>query len=102
MKKLDLNSYQESVENSSGVSVIKFGADWCGPCKVMSREGGTLDAFQQISDVPLVKINVDQEREIATKYDVRGIPCFIYFEDGIAKARATGVQSLQQLKNLTK
>jgi thioredoxin 1 len=87
---------------TEGKVLVDFYADWCGPCKVMSREGGTLDAFQQISDVPLVKINVDQEREIATKYDVRGIPCFIYFEDGVAKARATGVQSLQQLKNLTK
>ena len=84
---------------TEGKVLVDFYADWCGPCKAM---GPTLDAFQQVSDVPLVKINVDQEREIATKYDVRGIPCFIYFEDGIAKARATGVQSLQQLKNLTK
>ena len=62
----------------------------------------TLDAFQKISDVPLVKIDVDKERDIAMKYDVRGIPCFVYFEDGLVKSRAVGAQSLQQLKNLTK
>ena len=84
---------------NEGKVLVDFYADWCGPCKAM---GPTLSAFQQASDVPLVKINVDQERDIAMKYDVRGIPCFIYIEDGVAKARASGVQSLQQLKNLTK
>ena len=84
---------------NQGKVLVDFYADWCGPCKAM---GPTLDAFQQVSDVPLVKINVDKERDIAMKQDVRGIPCFIYIEDGAAKARASGVQSLQQLKNLTK
>ncbi len=84
---------------TEGKVLVDFYADWCGPCKAM---GPTLDAFQQVSDVPLVKINVDQERDIAMKYDVRGIPCFICIEDGVATARASGVQSLQQLKNLTK
>ena len=82
---------------TEGKVLVDFYADWCGPCKAM---GPTLDAFQEVSDVPLVKVNVDQERDLATKYDVRGIPCFIYMEDGIAKSRATGRQSLQQLKEL--
>ena len=84
---------------NEGKVLVDFYAEWCGPCKAMSP---TLDAFQKISDVPLIKIDVDKERDIAMKYDVRGIPCFIYFEDGLAKTRASGVQSLQQLKNLTK
>jgi|TARA_R100000353_G_scaffold158127_1_gene117334 thioredoxin 1 len=83
---------------SEGKVLVDFYADWCGPCKAMSP---TLEAFEQVSEVPLVKVNVDQERDLAMRYDVRGIPCFIYFEDGIAKSRASGVQSLQQLKNLT-
>jgi thioredoxin 1 len=83
---------------NQGKVLVDFYADWCGPCKAMSP---TLDAFQRVSDIPLVKVNVDQERGLAMKYDVRGIPCFIYIEDGVAKSRATGTQSLQQLKNLT-
>ena len=83
---------------NQGKVLVDFYADWCGPCKAMSP---TLDAFQKVSDVPLVKVNVDQERDLAMKYDVRCSPCFIYIEDGVAKSRATGTQSLQQLKNLT-
>ena len=84
---------------NKGKVLVDFYADWCGPCKAMAP---ALDAFQKISDVPLVKIDVDKERDIAMKYDVRGIPCFIYFEDGLVKSRAVGAQSLQQLNNLTK
>ena len=83
---------------NQGKVLVDFYADWCGPCKAMSP---TLDAFQKVSDVPLVKVNVDQERDLAMKYDVRGNPCIIYIEEGVAKSRATGTQSLQQLKNLT-
>ena len=84
---------------NEGKVLVDFYAEWCGPCKAMTP---TLDVFQKVSDVPLVKIDVDKERDIAMKYDVRGIPCFVYFEDGLVKSRAVGAQSLQQLKNLTK
>lgn len=83
---------------NEGKALVDFYAEWCAPCKAMSP---TLDAFQKISDVPLIKIDVDKERDIASKYNVRGIPCFVYFEDGLEKSRISGMQSLQQLKNLT-
>ncbi len=60
---------------SEGKVLVDFYADWCGPCKAMSP---TLEAFEQVSEVPLVKVNVDQERDLAMRYDVMGIPCFIY------------------------
>ena len=97
MSVIRLNETKFDNETSTGTTLVDFYADWCGPCKAM---GPTLKAFQDISDVPLVKIDVDKERELAMKYDVRGIPCFIYFEDGVAKSRASGRQSLQQLKEL--
>ena len=79
---------------NQGRVLVDFYADWCRPCMQMNT---VLEGFKEI---PLIKVNVDQNRELAQEHGVRGIPCFIYFEDGQAKARATGTQSLQQLKEL--
>ena len=83
---------------NEGKILLDFYADWCGPCKAM---GKTLAEFQNASEVKLMKIDVDQDRELAQKYGVRGIPCFVFMEDGKIKNRAVGIQTLQQLKDLT-
>ena len=80
-----------------GKVLLDFYADWCGPCRAMNP---TLSQFQGASNIELVKVNVDENRELAQQYGVRGIPCFVYLENGITKGRAVGMQSLQQLKEL--
>ncbi len=81
---------------NQGRVLVDFYADWCRPCMQMNT------VLEDFKEIPLIKVNVDQNKELAQEHGVRGIPCFIYFEDGQAKARATGTQSLQQLKDLTK
>tara|TARA_R100000734_G_C3207786_1_gene24107 strand:- start:16 stop:279 length:264 start_codon:yes stop_codon:yes gene_type:complete len=82
-----------------GKVLIDFYADWCGPCKGMNP---ILEQFKESSDVPLVKVNVDKESEIAQKFGIRSIPCFIVVEDGEEKIKKIGMQSLEQLKELVK
>ena len=80
-----------------GKVLLDFYADWCGPCRAMNP---TLSQFQGASNIELVKVNVDENRELAQHYGVRGIPCFVYLENGITKVTAVGMQTLQQLKEL--
>ena len=82
-----------------GKYLVNFSADWCGPCKAMK---GTLEKFKEFSKDTLIKINVDMESDIAAKYGVRSIPCFIVIEDGLEIQRKIGMQSLEQLKELVK
>ena len=83
---------------NEGKILLDFYADWCGPCKAM---GKTLAEFQNTSEVKLMKIDVDRNRELAQQYGVRGIPCFVAVDNGVEKNRAVGMQTLQQLKDLT-
>jgi len=82
-----------------GKILVDFWAQWCGPCKAMKP---TLEKYKESSKVPLLEINVDEENEIAQKYGIRSIPCFVVIEDGKEIARKIGMQSLDQLVELTK
>ena len=54
-----------------GKVLVDFYAEWCGPCKGMNP---ILEKFKETSDVPLIKVNVDEEPEISQKYGIRSIP----------------------------
>ena len=82
-----------------GKVLVDFHADRCGPCKAMKP---ILKQFEESSKVPLVMVNVDTENEIAAKYGIRSIPCFIVVEDGKLTEKKIGMQTLDQLKEMIK
>lgn len=83
-----------------GRVLVDFYATWCGPCKVVAK---TLDQYaEEVSEVKVVKINVDEESELASKYGIRSIPTLIYFEDGEIIKKQTGNLGLAEIKELTK
>ena len=83
-----------------GKVLVDFWAQWCGPCKTMMP---VLEKYSaEEGAVEVVKINVDEHPEISQEYGIRGIPTFIYFEDGVVISKQTGMQTIEQLKELTK
>jgi len=84
---------------NKGKVLVDFYAEWCGPCKAMKP---TLEKFEESSDIPLVKVNVDEEPSIAQEYGIRNIPCLICVEDGSEVKRRIGVAGLDQLLELVK
>ncbi len=96
-------NFNEEVLNSELPVLIDFYADWCGPCKMMSPVVEEL-AKEQEGKAKVAKINVDQEPEIAEKYDVMSIPNFVFIKNGKlvdqqigATAKAKLVQKLDNL-----
>tara|TARA_B110000858_G_scaffold59166_1_gene68918 strand:- start:3100 stop:3372 length:273 start_codon:yes stop_codon:yes gene_type:complete len=83
-----------------GRVLVDFFATWCGPCKMISKQ---LEKYEEeVSDVTVLKIDVDLEPELASENNIRSIPTLIYFEDGKVVERKTGNSTLAEIKTLTK
>ena len=65
--------------NSEEKVLVDFWAPWCGPCKMLS---GTLEQIQKETNIKIVKVNVDDESELASTYNIRSLPTLILFKNG--------------------
>lgn len=90
---LNVNSsnFEDTVLNSDKPVVVDFWAEWCGPCKVL---GPVLEEISgEIgSKANIVKLNVDESRDLAQKYGIRGIPTMMFFKNGQVVTTLVGVQ----------
>lgn len=82
------NNFDEEVMNSQVPVLLDFWADWCGPCKRLSP---IVDQVaEELSDVKVGKVNVDQEPELAARFQVMSIPTLVVMKDGQEVNRSMG------------
>jgi thiol-disulfide isomerase/thioredoxin len=81
---------------SSRGEVLFFNASWCGPCRAMKPVVAQL----RRQGYRFRDIDVDQQRNLAQQYGVRGIPCFVFLENGAEVRRFSGGTSEENLKKL--
>jgi thioredoxin 1 len=93
---INSNEFEELVLKSDKPVLVDFFADWCGPCKMLLP---TLDKLAETQeDVFIVKINVDDNVDLAKQYNVRGIPTMLLIKDGGVVDRVSGNKTLDDLK----
>lgn len=89
-------SFQTEVLGSDKVTVVDLWAEWCGPCKAMNPIIEEL-ASEYDGRAVVGKLNVDDNPEVPTNYNIRGIPTFLIFKGGELKEKLVGMQSKQML-----
>lgn len=90
-------SFDQLVRESEKPVFVDFWAAWCGPCASVAPSVKRLaEEFHGVLTV--VKINVDEQPEVAAKYQVQGIPALMLFDKGMIKWRATGALSYDTIK----
>lgn len=80
----------------SGLVLVDFWAPWCGPCKVIAPTLNEI-AEEYSDDITIGKVNVDQNKVLSQKYNIRNIPTMILFDKGRELRRITGVKPKKAL-----
>ena len=93
---IEQNFAKEVLESKIPV-LVDFYAQWCSPCKVLAPIIEEL-AKELKGKVKVGKLDIDQAKEIASKYSVMSIPTLILFKDGKEEKRIVGLRNKEELK----
>jgi len=91
------DSFEADVLSASGLVLVDFWAEWCGPCKMIAPLLNDI-AEEYADKVTVGKLNIDQNDATPPKYGIRGIPTLLLFKDGVVADTKVGALSKNQLK----
>ncbi|MBN2744082.1 thioredoxin [Breznakibacter xylanolyticus] len=89
----------QNIINDTRPVVVDFFATWCGPCKAQAPILNEL-ASEMGEQVRIIKIDVDQNPDLASRYRVQGVPTLMVFQSGQVRYQQSGVHSKPQLKGV--
>ena len=84
-----MSTFQEIIKGEIPV-LVDFYAEWCAPCKTMNPILKKIKKNMG-DNLKIIKINVDNNQQVASKFQVRGIPTFILFKNSEVKWRQSGI-----------
>lgn len=91
-------NFDEEVLEYKGVVLIDFWASWCAPCNMLSP---VIDQVAgEHNEIKVVKVNVDEQGELAGKFGIHSIPTLVVMKDGVEVKRTSGLMSKSEVEAL--
>ena len=98
MRLVEEKEYDEVVANSSNI-IVQLSADWCGPCRQLTP---VLESIGIEKNIDVIKVNIDKNPSIVTKYSVKSIPRILFIKEGQVVNDMTGNLGRQKLEEICK
>lgn len=93
--KINKDNMQNEVLNSHKTVLLDFYADWCGPCRMVTPV--ISEIAEERPDIKVGKINVDEQSELAARFDVMSIPTLVVVKEGKIVNKAVGMRPKAQI-----
>jgi thioredoxin 1 len=91
-------TWEEEVLKSPGLVMVDFWAAWCGPCRIVAPTVEEL-AKEYAGRLKVVKLNTDENPDVASRYKIMGIPTLMFFKNGEKVDQVVGAVPKEQLKS---
>lgn len=92
---INKNNFQEEVMNANQTVLLDFWAAWCGPCQMVGPVIEEIAAER--SDIKVGKVNVDEQPELASQFQVMSIPTLVVIKDGQIVNKSIGAKPKEQI-----
>ena len=89
MQQFDSTTYEQKI-NEDKLTVVKYFANWCGPCKVLTPI--LEDVVKNYGDINVGEVNIDTNMALAQKDGIRGVPTVVFYKNGQVLDKMDGLQ----------
>lgn len=93
-----MDNFEETISSADGTVLVDFWAQWCGPCKMMASVLDEIEA--EHPEITVAKVDVDENPEISSQYQITSIPTLIAFKDGSPAAVSVGYKPKNEIEQM--
>ncbi len=97
---ININNFKKEVLNYNGLVLLDFWASWCGPCKSIAPVIDEISA--ENPEIKVCKINIDDNKELASQFDIMSIPTLLVIKNGKTVNQSAGLKTKTQILEMLK